>query len=127
MTLARLVLVLNAITFAVLGAWSLLAPATVASHIDLGLTSPTARADFMAFYGGFELGLAAFLAWCALRPARVRPGLVALGLGLSGAGLGRLAGILSGGPVQPNMYAFLVFELGFAALCAILLRRTGGA
>ena len=78
----------------------------------------------MAFYGGFELGFAAFLAWCLRRPDRVPAGLAAVAFGLGIAGLGRLAGMLTAaGPLKPLMTAFLVAELAGAAVCAWCLRQ----
>ena len=124
MTLARVVLALSAVTFAGLGLWSLTTPEQVAGTVDLAFASPTGRADFMAFYGGFELGFAAFLATCLRRADRVPAGLAAVAFGLGFAGFGRLAGMLTAaGPVKPLMTGFLVAEVAGAALCAWCLRR----
>ena len=125
MMLARLLLGANAAMFLALGAWVLVAPATVAGFVAFDLSSPTARAEFLAFYGGFELGFGAFLAACATRPAWLKPGLVALGLALSCTGGARAFGIVTGGPVQANLVQFMVFELACAPLCLIAFRRLG--
>lgn len=124
MTRARILLALGVLTYGVLGLWSLILPEGAASLVDLGLTTPTARTDFMAVYGGFELGFAAFLGWCARRSDRVGPGLAALGLGLLASGLARLAGVMTAsGPVHPLMTAALVSELIGAAFCVLCARR----
>lgn len=127
MRFARILLGANAAMFLALGAWVLAAPATVAGFVALDLSTPTARAEFLAFYGGFELGFGAFLAVCALRPAWIEPGLLALGLALLLTGAARAFGIATGGPVQANLIQFTVFELACAPLCFIALRRLRAA
>lgn len=125
MRFARILLGANAAMFLALGTWALLAPATVAAFVALDLSSPTARAEFMAFYGGLEIGLGVFLATCATRTSWLKPGLAALGLALLFTGAARALGIATGGPVQANLVQFMVFELACAPLCFIALRRLG--
>ncbi len=123
MRLARILLALNAAMFLALGVWVLFAPATVAAFVALDLSSPTARAEFMAFYGGLEIGFGLFLAVCATRATWLKPGLAALGLALLFTGAARALGIATGGPVQANLVQFMVFELACAPVCFIAMRR----
>ncbi len=88
MSFARIVLGLSALPFAAVGLAFLVAPTSMASLVDVDVTSPTADADVRAVYGGLQLGCAFILALASSRPEWVRSGLVAQlalygGLGLS--------------------------------------------
>src|SRR5262245_35155003 len=87
--MALIVLWLAALVFGVFGVLFLFNPVGWAGSVDLGVTTATARTEIRAMYGGFELGIAAFLIWCAMDPARVRTGLMASGLMFAGVALGR--------------------------------------
>ncbi len=125
MKFARALLAVNSAMFIGLGVWVLLAPSTVAAFVTFNLSSPTARAEFLAFYGGFELGFGLFLAACVTHPAWLQPGLLALGLALFCTGAARAYGIATAGPVQENLVQFMVFELAVAPVCFIAARRLG--
>jgi hypothetical protein len=111
-SLAPILLGLSAVLFAAFGAGFAFAPSWMASHVDLALTSPTARADVAAIYGGLELGLGAFLGLCLLR-GRLRTGLLAAGLALAGIALVRGFHLAAYG--------------GEAMLWAVLAAETAGA
>jgi hypothetical protein len=114
---ARAVLWLLALGFAGFGAAYACWPTAMASLTDISLPSATARVDFMATYGGFQLGFAAFLGICAARPGWVRVGLLASGCALLGFAVLRLIGVLlNGGAVGATIYAGLGLELLGAAL-----------
>ena len=100
------------------GLWLLLDPATL-SNAEIDVETPTARAEVRAFYGGLELGVAAFLAWC-LRDGSVRVGLVAALTVLLGVAVCRTAGVaLEGFGVKPLIYALGASEwAGVAATWA---------
>lgn len=93
MTFAKLVLYLSAATFAGFGGWLMVAPEALEGAASLGLSAPEARAEIRAMYGGLELGIAAYLLWCAGRPARYQAGLTLSALAFFGLGTGRLAGM----------------------------------
>ena len=65
MTFPKLVVYLSAATFADFGAWLMLAPTALEDVASVGLSNPEARAEIRAMYGGLEIGIAAFLHWCA--------------------------------------------------------------
>jgi len=112
MRLARSALWLFSLLFAFFGAASVLAPHFIAATADIELPTATARIDFAATYGGFELGLATFLAFCAQRPERLGLGLSATAFCLTGFALTRSLGIvLAKGEVRPILYAVLLLEL----------------
>jgi hypothetical protein len=120
--LARALLVVQALLFLWIGIWTLAAPEDVARLVEIELPSDSARIDFAAFYGGFEVGVGLFLGWCALRRGRLVAGLAAILLGSGCTGLSRLWGMLqAAGPVLPSYRTFLAVELGAAVLAAILL------
>ena len=108
--------------FLAVGLAFLLWPIPMGQLVDIPIATPTARADFAATYGGFEIGFGLFLSICARRTGAIRTGLVALGLALAGFALGRTHGIVfSGGSPRPIIYWVLALEaagaiLSFAAL-----------
>ena len=56
------VLLFDAIAFAGFGVAFLFAPAELVAKVDIALQSPVAVSEIRAFYGGLELGVAAYLA-----------------------------------------------------------------
>jgi hypothetical protein len=111
MTVPRAVLWLTALTFLGLGAASTFWPLGMASMVEIVLPSSTARADFAATYGGFELGFGAFLLLC-LRRSWVEAGLWAGALALAGFATVRLLTVLgSDAPVRPVIYLALALEV----------------
>jgi hypothetical protein len=110
MTFARIVLGLSALTYAGFGAAFLVAPVPMAAYVGIQLPEPSAVIDFRATYGGFELGLAAFLAWCLAARDRVRAGLLLSALTIAGFGVTRLIGLAFDGPVRQAIYIALALE-----------------
>lgn len=103
MRVERTILVLAALTFAGFGAAFALFTSGMAALVDIDLRTDTARTDFAATYGGFELGFAAFLLLAARTDAWVRPGLVASGCALAGFAAVRLAGMLMSSEIEALM------------------------
>jgi hypothetical protein len=121
MTFARLVLGLSTFVYAAFGAAFLVAPVPMAAYVAIELPEPTAVIDFRATYGGFELGLAAFLAWCLAAPDRLRAGLLASLLTIAGFGVTRLIGLALDGPARHAIYIALSLEwTGIAVTAAAL-------
>ncbi|MCI0459001.1 MAG: DUF4345 domain-containing protein [Gemmataceae bacterium] len=112
MNLPRAILGLTAIAFVGFGVAFTLWPAPMAGMTDLDLSSATARVDFAATYGGFELGFGAFLLLCLRRPAWVEAGLWAGLLALAGFAAVRTLTLLgSGAPVRAVIFVALALEL----------------
>jgi hypothetical protein len=90
----------------------------MAAYVAIELPEPSAVIDFRATYGGFELGLAAFLAWCLAAPdpsttpgaGRLRAGLLASALTIGGFGVTRLIGLAVDGPANQAIYLALALE-----------------
>ncbi|HEY7634812.1 MAG TPA: DUF4345 family protein [Gemmatimonadales bacterium] len=124
MLLPRAILWLLAFGFAGFGAAYACWPMAMASLTDISLPSATARVDFMATYGGFQLGFAVFLAWCARRGQWIRVGLLAAGWALLGfASLRGLGIALNGGTVSLGLYGGLAMEVVGTALAFWAARR----
>ena len=62
----RALIVIAALIIAGFGVWLLVKPEALGG-IGINLDGPSARIDIRATYGGFELGVAAFLLVCAAR------------------------------------------------------------
>lgn len=123
MTFGRLLLWLSALVFAGIGAGFVTRPVSWARLVEIDLPTAMARTDLRATYGGFCLAFGIFLALCALRPAWLRPGLLAAGLVLLGFGLARLSGIVLERQGHRLMWLFLVLELAGGALALIAFAR----
>ena len=121
--LAPLTLWLAAAAFAGPGLAFLLAPEYL-RLVDLTPTSATARSDVRAVFGGLELGLAAFFAVCARRPAARRAGLLAAALAFGGLALGRLLSLAGDGVPRALTFALWAPELLGCGLALAALRRT---
>src|SRR5919108_5202325 len=89
-----LILILIGAGFIGFGAAFALRPARMAALTGLSLTSPTARADFVATYGGFQFGFGLFLLACALETSWQVPALWAAVAALGGFASFRALAIL---------------------------------
>lgn len=94
-----------------LGLMFLLIPDRMLAPVDLSLDSATARAEIRAFYGGFQLGVGAFLLWCWSGKRRVRTGLILATLIWTGSALGRIVGIISDPDQGWIIYVFLALDI----------------
>ena len=123
MTPARVVLWIGALGFLGFGVAFTLWPLPMAHIIEIPLPTPTARIDFAATYGGFELGFAAFLIACVRRDAWLRPGLWAMAAALAGFALVRIQSlVVAAGPATRPIYVALVLELAGTAASIWALR-----
>lgn len=117
MRVAQFLLWLAVAIFGGFGLAFTLWPAQLAGSVGIMLRVTTAQTDFAATYGGMQLGLAAFLAWCAIAEERVIAGLVAAGCALAGSGVVRLIWIAAtGGFVAPLMWQLAAIELAGAVV-----------
>lgn len=124
MTFPRIVLALDALAWAGFGLMLLVAPTTL-TGLQIELTGPVALAEIRAFYGGLELGFAAFCAWALGAPSRVPVALMANALTLGGLGLARVGGILYDGASRGDMWGYAALELTGAAVSVVAARRAG--
>ncbi len=104
------------------GCW--LDPLGVLGPTGISVLDPNGLVELRAMYGGLEVGLALFLAWCAMDDRRFRTGVMAMTLMLVGLSLSRLATWLVFMP-EGQLHPFLiVIELGGAITGGMLLWRT---
>ena len=89
----------------------------------VGISGTTAGLiELRAFYGGLELGLAAFLFACAAKPAWREPGLWSVALVNGGIAAARLLGIGLTGEFTGFFAGALVWEIGFTVAALLALR-----
>ena len=124
MTIPRIVLWLSAAGFLGFGLAFALWPVPMAGITEIPLPTPTARIDYGATYGGFQLGFGIFLVICARRAGWLEPGLWAAAAALAGFASIRLLGVvLQDGPVATPIYVGLALELSSVGLNVWALRR----
>ena len=100
MTLPRLVLFLSAGIFVGFGIAFTAFPGEMVSIVGIRVRNPTARADIRATYGGFQVGVGAFLFVCQARKEWIPLGLLASTFALAGFAIGRSGSALADGPVS---------------------------
>jgi hypothetical protein len=125
-SLPELILLFAAAGFVGFGVAYLIRPDRMAALTDLSLPSATARADFLATYGGFQIGFGLFLLACAGDPQWVRPGLWATVAALGGFATVRTSTALRyGARVRRTIWLGLALEvLGVAlGLWGLVLER----
>lgn len=116
----RSILALNlaAIAFAAFGLILFIAPGILKS-VGIEILDRSGAVELRAFYGGIELGLAAFFAVSARRPEWVKTALAALVFALGGVVLLRGFALLISG-FQANLLVYLCW-LGETALFVFAL------
>ena len=113
------ILQLGGLAFVGFGIACTLWPNRLAGPRDLALATPTARTDFIATYGGFQVGFGVFLLASAASPAGTRAGLWAVLAALVGFASFRAVGILlAGGKVRRSMWLGLALEVGGTSAAA---------
>ena len=123
MLFARVLLVIQLLALAGLGLAYFVRPHEMANLSGMLLMAPAAVTDVRAYYGGLQLGLAAFIGLSLLRLDLIRAALTLLVLVYSALALARIGGLwLDGGGQQTfNLYALLL-EVVSAGLCYWALR-----
>ena len=119
----KLVLAVAAFAFTALGLLFSVAPHWTASTVDIMLPTNTATIDFVATYGGFQIGFGIFLFTCLARPEHVRLGLLASGYAVAGFGVTRALGLLVLGGAEPVLYGALAFETVCATVAFVAASR----
>ena len=112
-----------AVLFAAFGIAFAAFPYRLAALVDIALPTSTATIDFIATYGGFEIGFAVFLFKCLARPERVRLGLLASGCAVAGFAIARAIALLVVGGAKPVIYGALAFETVCATLAFVAAKQ----
>ena len=120
---ARIVLIIQLVALVGLGLAYFIQPHQMANLSGMLLMAPAAATDMRAFYGGLQIGLAAFIGVSLSRLDLTRAALTLLVLLYSSMALARMGGLwLDGGAQQTfNLYALLL-EVVSVVLCFWALR-----
>ena len=120
---ARVVLIIQLVALVGLGLAYFIQPHQMANLSGMLLMAPAAATDMRAFYGGLQIGLAAFIGVSLSRLDLTRAALTLLVLLYSSMALARMGGLwLDGGAQQTfNLYALLL-EVVSVVLCFWALR-----
>lgn len=123
MLVARVILLIQLLALAGLGLAYFARPHEMTNLSGMLLMAPAAATDVRAYYGGLQLGLAAFIGVALARLDLIRAALILLVLLYSSLALARIGGLwLDGGAQQTfNLYALLL-EVVSAGLCFWALR-----
>jgi hypothetical protein len=123
MLVARVILLIQLLALAGLGLAYFIRPHEMSNLSGALLMAPAAATDVRAYYGGLQLGLAAFLGMALVRRELTRTALTLLVLLYSALALARIGGLwLDGGALQTfNLYALLL-EVVLAGLAFWALR-----
>lgn len=123
MLFARIVLMIQIVALAGLGLAYFIRPEEMASFSGALLMGNAAVTEVRAYYGGLQLGLAAYLAMALTRLDLLRPALTLLTLLYAALALARIAGLwLDGGAQQTFNLTALLLEVISAGLAWWALR-----
>ncbi|WAJ36779.1 DUF4345 family protein [Pseudomonas sp. GOM7] len=123
MLFARIVLTIQIVVLAGLGLAYFIRPEEMASFSGALLMGNAAVTEVRAYYGGLQLGLAAYLAMALTRLDLLRPALMLLVLLYAALALARVAGLwLDGGAQQTFNLTALLLEVVSAGLAWWALR-----
>lgn len=117
MALPGLILLLAGLGFVGFGLAYAVRPRPMGGLTDVAPATPTALADFLATYGGFQIGFGGFLVVCTRVDGWLEPGLFAASAALAGFALLRSVGILlAGNQVRRTIWLGLGLEVAGLAL-----------
>lgn len=123
MLFARIVLTIQIVALAGLGLAYFIRPEEMASFSGALLMGNAAVTEVRAYYGGLQLGLAAYLGMALTRLDLLRPALMLLVLLYAALALARVAGLwLDGGAQQTFNLTALLLEVLSAGLAWWALR-----
>lgn len=126
MTLSKFYLrVVGAFTLA-FGIGYLLAPEAFTEPAGFAGLGPSATTDVRATYGGFQIGMGAFLLWAAQAGERHRMALVLVALSIGAVFFCRVIGLLLDGELSEFHRMGLVFEASLTAATILVLRKSSG-
>lgn len=97
----------------VFGSVYLVAPELMTRPLGIASIEAMGWTDLRATYGGFQLGMGAFLWWCLQDPSRTEAGLIAFMCLVAALACGRVVGFIVDGFTMAMLGAF-VLESGLA-------------
>ncbi|MFI5319604.1 MAG: DUF4345 family protein [Myxococcota bacterium] len=123
MLATRLFLAFSALLWTPYAIGLLIDPAALTEAANVAATSATGSIELRAMYGGLQAALGLLALAGALRPARARYALAALGAVCAGLGSARLGAAAIAGVFSSYTVMALALELGTLALVLALWRR----
>jgi hypothetical protein len=123
MSFARIYLRFMGAMSVLFGLVYLFSPESMTAPTGFGALSPAATTDVRATYGGFQLGLGAFLLWAAADAGRVRTALVLVALTIGAIGLCRATGLVLDASAGPFHLGGLATETTLTVLALVALGR----
>ena len=117
----------TALVFIAFGAWGLLDPYGMVANLGLEIRDPAGATAIRAIYGGFLIGLGAFVLFCAANPARRRTGLTALLIIVSTILSARMFGWIIDGKPSSIQAAYAGIEVFSVVVTSLLLRSSARA
>lgn len=121
--MARVLLWINGLGFAALGAVCLVMPEFATGLSGLEFASTDAPIEVRAQYGGLFLAIGIFGLLGVLRPTMLRPATLLMLMVYLGLATGRsLGALVDPGPLGSYTYGALAFEIVFSLLFALALR-----
>lgn len=126
MIAARALLALAALGFAAFGLWGVVNPVGMLATVGVRPTSSLGEVELRAMYGGLELGIAAFLAYCVLDTNNVSVGLFAAACLYGGLGGVRALAALRAPGVEGMAWVLVAVEAVAVGLCLLGLRLARG-
>lgn len=104
------------------GVGSLVSPESLAEQAGWSAT-PAGLTEIRAFYGGVQIGLGCFLAWCVRTRKWTLPGLFVAGFAVGGIGLARAIGLLVDQEATTYHLVNLAIEFATVVLVAVAVSR----
>jgi hypothetical protein len=120
--IARGLLILNFLTFSVIGVMFTFWPIQNANSLNISLNSAMAVTDFRATYGGFDFAIGMFYLFCFFR-RELKMGLIASSFVYLGFGSARLLGVIIDGSPTHMILFLLSWEWFFGPLCLWVASR----
>lgn len=121
----RIFFIIIAVIYGGFGLWCLVSPRSTSQAIGYELKTPTGLIEYLAVYGGLELGMALFFALAAAGRAETSTALL-LAVSIHALiALVRLGGAIWQGQWGTMLFVLLTLEGGIAIVGALLLRIRG--
>lgn len=101
---------LNAILFIVFGVWCLLDPEYTAAAIGLAMVGDQGFAEYLAVYGGLQMGLGVFYGLATAHESVQRPAILLSISVYSGLVLARMVAVMNKGPALGFGWYYFALE-----------------
>lgn len=124
MSLTKSYLLVVGVLTILFGVIYLFVPATMTDPAGFGPLRGSALTDIRATYGGFQIGMGAFLLWAAGAEDRMRAGLILIALSIGSLFLSRALGVLMDGELSAFHMQGLAIESTLTAITLYLIRKS---